>query len=1032
MSGSATLDLERLLLGHTLAIAPMPTLSRVYVALCQTAPTETAGGIEASGGAYARAAATFALMSSPSNAASNAATVEFLPATSAWGTIGYFEIWTQPTGGTRLYWGQLTDPADGVPIEIDVTTGDTVRFSPGTLMVQAADMTAAGPFLPLTGGNLSGLLTCEDGLTVLGTVLLDRTAAVAISNALQNVYTGTLSVADPYANQIFQRDTRTGGLFGKGTGNILLTINPSQPVTVLEHRLRNAASPATVLQDWTSSAPPIAAGSQRVALTAPAGLYKYLVDLRANHDVVVSTTHAVMVGELIAFAGQSLAENMVSTAASGDPATIASFGLTPSPWSFVFASYASNSGAFPPVADGPDVNYPPVSWETPRDSGGVAFKSTFAVEFLNRLITLSGVPCAMLGYAVGGTSIDSWLPGYAGPNPGHWDKLVNILTLAGGRFAVLIWDQGHYESKNGNTAENYATQLQTLFSAVSAAFPGAVSNEILATIPGIGAYGSGPSAIVMVRNTAKAAVAGDATRVYVDGLDATLWSDLVHPSQAGNIPYARHFYRAVARLLGLSSRSDKGPVITGASRVFASKDIVLAATQTNGGTAWVSVGTPADQFTVYPAGTTASPVALDGAAPINLTNPAQITLQLAATPTEPFPLDVWYRRSPDTAAQVASGIYDNATDADGLTQGRQLWDNAAAIVVPQPTYPITVNTPAPATPNTTFTVTGTYSIGVPAALDYSWDSGITWTAATTPTIAGGNYSFSLTGGVPYGSFALLVRDHTITQAFGTSALFTVTYTPPALASNPGTLLLRLDASDPTTLWADTARTVRVVSGGTVAAWGDASGVGNHFEQTNAAQRPVYRTNIKNGLPGIRFTGSLTQFLRLVSGGTLPASLVASNYFVHVIFTPATLPSVAADVFQSGQGAAIGAANTVRFGQIRAAGTTYHTRTGTDYAQFVHVITAASAAANTLSKTIDRFDGTTTYQAVNAIAEGTAAIGVTPAPTSFDTAHLGIFFGTSTYQYPFDGWIHEIRIYGAFGTAGNKTDAQTYATSKWGS
>ena len=34
-------------------------------------------------------------------------------------------------------------------------------------------------------------------------------------------------------------------------------------------------------------------------------------------------------------------------------------------------------------------------------------------------------------------------------------------------------------------------------------------------------------------------------------------------------------------------------------------------------------------------------------------------------------------------------------------------------------------------------------------------------------------------------------------------------------------------------------------------------------------------------------------------------------------------------------------------------------------------------------------------------------------------------------FPLDGWVHEIRIYGAFGTAGNKTDAQTYATSKWG-
>jgi hypothetical protein len=140
MSGSASIDLERQLLGHTLAISPMPTLGRVYVALCLTAPTEAAGGTEASGGGYNRTPATFALMSSLANAASNAASVEFPAATGNWGTIGYFELWTQATGGTRLYWGALTDPADGVPVEMDIVTGDVVRFSAGALIVQAAEV----------------------------------------------------------------------------------------------------------------------------------------------------------------------------------------------------------------------------------------------------------------------------------------------------------------------------------------------------------------------------------------------------------------------------------------------------------------------------------------------------------------------------------------------------------------------------------------------------------------------------------------------------------------------------------------------------------------------------------------------------------------------------------------------------------------------------------------------------------------------------------------------------------------------------
>ena len=889
-----------------------------------------------------------------------------------------------------------------------------------------------GPPGAITGGTLTELLICLAGLSVEGPMTLDRTAALSLSQALQNIYAGSIAIAPPYVNQIFQRDTRTGGLFGKGIGNIVLIINPSQPVTVLEHRLRDASAPGTVIQDWTNSVPPLAAGSQTVALPAPAGLFKYLVDIRANHDDVsiVSTTHAVMVGELIAHAGQSLAEDMVSTAASGDPATIASLGLVASQWGYVFAAYASNGGAYPPVADGPDVNYPPTTWEIPRDSGGIAFKSTFAVEFLGRLITLAGVPCAMIGYTVGGTGIDSWLPGYAGPNPGHWTKLVNVLTLAGGKFGTFIWDQGHYETKNGNTAANYMQQLTLLESNVDMAFPAANYSSIIATIPGIGNYGSGPDFIEMVRATAKQYAATVALTDYVDGYDATLFTDLVHPSQAGNVPYADHFYRATAKRWGLLTHGDKGPVLTGGTRAYGSQTIILNATQTNGGTAWVVVGAPATQFTVYPAGTSTTPVALDGVAPVDLSNPARITLQLAAVPTEGVnsAFDVWYRRPPDTATIVAAGIYDNVTDSDGLTRGRQLWDTATPVRIPQPTYPITVNTPAPTTPNTAFPVTGTYSIGVPAALDYSYNGGSTWIAATTPTIGGGNYSFNVPGGVPYGAFKLLVRDHTFTQAFGASALFTVTYTPPALASDPGTLLLRLDASDPTKLWTDTVRSVRAGNGDALASWEDTSGLGNHFEQITAALRPIYQTNVKNGLPGIRFTGSLSQFMSLASGGSLIASLQNSQYFAHVIYTPASLPTVAADVFFMSRASAAGGLQCLRFGQHRNAGTTYHTRSGV---VANNVIVAASAAANTLSKTVDRYDGVTLYEQVNAIAELTVAF-TGGEPALIDDCRIGIFMGASVLQFPFDGWVHEIRIYGAFGSAQNKTDAQTHATTKWGS
>jgi hypothetical protein len=147
MSGSASLDLERQLLDHSLAIAPMPALSRVYVALCLAgpSPTEAAPGNEPTGGGYARVPATFARVASPPTVAVNTAAVEFPAATASWGTLGYFEIWTASTGGTRQYWGPLVDPADStVPLMLDVAAGDIARFSAGTLVIQAAEVATTG------------------------------------------------------------------------------------------------------------------------------------------------------------------------------------------------------------------------------------------------------------------------------------------------------------------------------------------------------------------------------------------------------------------------------------------------------------------------------------------------------------------------------------------------------------------------------------------------------------------------------------------------------------------------------------------------------------------------------------------------------------------------------------------------------------------------------------------------------------------------------------------------------------------------
>jgi hypothetical protein len=140
MPGSATSYLRQNVLGHTLNFATYARPAGVYVGLCTSLPSATAGGIEVStaGTGYARQAAAFALSVGRTDLAVNTATVEYPPATTNWGAIGYFELWDALTGGNRLYWGPLIDPTDGVtPVTRNINAGDILRLSVNQLAVQA-------------------------------------------------------------------------------------------------------------------------------------------------------------------------------------------------------------------------------------------------------------------------------------------------------------------------------------------------------------------------------------------------------------------------------------------------------------------------------------------------------------------------------------------------------------------------------------------------------------------------------------------------------------------------------------------------------------------------------------------------------------------------------------------------------------------------------------------------------------------------------------------------------------------------------
>ena len=102
-----------------------------YVALYTVAPTDTGGGTEVSGGAYARQSAAFTVSGTNPTQASNSAAIEYPTATANYGTVVAVGIFDASSSGNLLAYANLT--ASKV-----VSTGDVFRFNAGDLDVTLA------------------------------------------------------------------------------------------------------------------------------------------------------------------------------------------------------------------------------------------------------------------------------------------------------------------------------------------------------------------------------------------------------------------------------------------------------------------------------------------------------------------------------------------------------------------------------------------------------------------------------------------------------------------------------------------------------------------------------------------------------------------------------------------------------------------------------------------------------------------------------------------------------------------------------
>jgi len=130
MAGSISDYLESKILDHMTGKTQFTFPTSRWVGLFTTAPTDAGGGVEVSGGSYARlefnGATGRAFTAASGGAAENSAAWEFATASADWGTIVAFGIFDALSGGNMEWWGDIT------PNKL-VSSGDTARFASGAL-----------------------------------------------------------------------------------------------------------------------------------------------------------------------------------------------------------------------------------------------------------------------------------------------------------------------------------------------------------------------------------------------------------------------------------------------------------------------------------------------------------------------------------------------------------------------------------------------------------------------------------------------------------------------------------------------------------------------------------------------------------------------------------------------------------------------------------------------------------------------------------------------------------------------------------
>ncbi len=221
--------------------------------------------------------------------------------------------------------------------------------------------------------------------------------------------------------------------------------------------------------------------------------------------------------------------------------------------------------------------------------------------------------------------------------------------------------------------------------------------------------------------------------------------------------------------------------------------------------------------------------------------------------------------------------------------------------------------------------------------------------------------------------------------------------------------LWLDASASNTLFDATTGGSLVAADGQVARWEDKSGNGNHFTQATAANRPIRKASLRNGLDVVQTSEGNNQ--RMQSSISFPAS----DYTVFAAFSPTEDDTTFRYAIEwtsfpttfAYRGTTAGRPGFYQFNEWRDA-------------------TAGSAAGpHVLSWTLDSASGATIHR--NNVQVGTS-LSYTTRRTWGGTSYI---FGDSGNSVFLHGDFFELIVFCSAMSSADRTAITNYLLAKWG-